>query len=126
MGFTSFATRPMTRPLAELRRRKQRDEKPFAVMVPDIETAERFCEIDAEERALLLSARRPIVLLRKRQIPAEASRRDNSSGRIEIADGVAPGNPYSGRHAALHAFASSSHAGRGWHAAGDDQRQSLG
>ena len=31
-----------------LRQRKRRVEKPFAVMVRDLETAARFCEIDAE------------------------------------------------------------------------------
>jgi hydrogenase maturation protein HypF len=84
------------RVVGELRRRKQRDEKPFAVMVPDMETAEQFCEVGGEERSLLLSARRPIVLLRKRQRAAVHSGGDASSVGIKIADGVAPGNPYLG------------------------------
>ncbi len=46
-----------------LRRRKHRVEKPFAVMVPDIETAARICEVDEAARAALASRQRPIVLL---------------------------------------------------------------
>jgi hydrogenase maturation protein HypF len=50
----------------ELRSRKIREDKPFALMAADIETAERFCELNKEERELLLSPKRPIVLLRKK------------------------------------------------------------
>ncbi len=46
-----------------LRDRKHRIEKPFAVMVPDLAAAERFCEIDSHARELLSSRQRPIVLL---------------------------------------------------------------
>ena len=52
--------------LAELRRRKRRDGKAFAVMVPDAATAREACLVSPEEEALLCSAARPIVLLRKR------------------------------------------------------------
>ena len=69
--------------VGELRRRKHRDEKPFAVMVPDLATAERFCQIDATERELLRSPRRPIVLLNKRK----------SSIGGSICEAVAPRNP---------------------------------
>ncbi|HEY4691446.1 MAG TPA: carbamoyltransferase HypF [Anaerolineae bacterium] len=51
--------------VAELRRRKGRVDKPFALMMPDLETAERFCEVSDEERSLLQSPQRPIVLLNK-------------------------------------------------------------
>lgn len=51
----------------ELRRRKQRDEKPFALMCADVETAEKLCHVTQGQRALLLSAQRPIVLLKKRE-----------------------------------------------------------
>lgn len=47
-----------------LRERKQREEKPFAVMVADISAARRLCHVSAREAELLGSARRPIVLLR--------------------------------------------------------------
>src|SRR5208282_3908507 len=50
-----------------LRERKRRVEKPFAVMVPNVGTAQRFCEVDDAARQLLLSPQRPIVLLRRRE-----------------------------------------------------------
>src|SRR5262245_43278304 len=54
----------------ELRRRKLRDEKPFALMVRDIESVEAICDVSRAERELLSSSRRPIVLLRKRPTAA--------------------------------------------------------
>ncbi|GAC1644655.1 MAG: carbamoyltransferase HypF [Ktedonobacteraceae bacterium] len=52
--------------VAHLRVRKHREAKPFALMVPDIETARQLCTISDAEAALLSSYRRPIVLLHKR------------------------------------------------------------
>ena len=49
--------------VAELRRRKARDEKPFALMVRDLEAARKLVRIDAAEETLLISTARPIVLL---------------------------------------------------------------
>jgi hydrogenase maturation protein HypF len=54
--------------VAELRRRKHRDEKPFAIMVWDVDAARELCEVSEAERRILTSVRRPIVLLRKRQV----------------------------------------------------------
>ena len=51
---------------ARLRRRKQRDEKPFALMCRNVEAARRLCEISPAEEELLSSYHRPIVLLKKR------------------------------------------------------------
>ncbi len=50
----------------ELRRRKHRDEKPFAVMCMDAESAGKICELSADEERILTGFRRPIVLLKKR------------------------------------------------------------
>lgn len=50
-----------------LRRRKQRDEKPFAVMVADLDAAERVAVLGPGERSLLLSTERPIVLAPRRE-----------------------------------------------------------
>jgi hydrogenase maturation protein HypF len=66
--------------VAGLRRRKQREEKPFAVMVTDLDSARALCDIDEAERDLLCSPRRPIVLLRKRM-------------GSPLGPGIAPGNP---------------------------------
>lgn len=49
-----------------LRERKHRDEKPFAVMVANLEAAERLAEVTDEERAQLTARERPIVLLHAR------------------------------------------------------------
>jgi hydrogenase maturation protein HypF len=66
-----------------LRRRKRREEKPFAVMVRRLEDAERLAELGDAERALLASAERPIVLARRRPDAALAAE-------------VAPDNPLLG------------------------------
>ncbi|HEX4071497.1 MAG TPA: carbamoyltransferase HypF, partial [Planctomycetaceae bacterium] len=84
------------RAVAELRRRKERDEKPFAIMVSDLEAAQHVCEISILERSLLQSARRPIVLLRKRAVYAETANGDSHLSRTKIAELVSPGNPYFG------------------------------
>lgn len=49
-----------------LRRRKARDEKPFALLVADLEAARALCELDDGEAELLTSPARPIVLCRRR------------------------------------------------------------
>ena len=67
----------------QLRGRKMREEKPFAVMAPDIASIERFCVVSDEEKELLESPNRPIVLLTKR--PESA-----------ISERVAPRNKYFG------------------------------
>ncbi|MBN1178757.1 MAG: carbamoyltransferase HypF [Anaerolineae bacterium] len=52
--------------VARLRERKGRVGKPFALMAFDLETVERFCFVTEDERALLTTRERPIVLLRRR------------------------------------------------------------
>ncbi len=49
-----------------LRRRKGRAEKPFAVMVESLETAEKLVELDAPSRKLLTGPRAPILLAAQR------------------------------------------------------------
>jgi hydrogenase maturation protein HypF len=68
--------------VSELRLRKHREQKPFAVMMRNLEQVEALCHVGSAERELLISARRPIVLLRKR---------DDID--IPVAHSVAPGNP---------------------------------
>jgi hydrogenase maturation protein HypF len=69
--------------VAGLRARKHREEKPFAVMAPDIDGARRLAELGPEEEALLTSPRAPIVLLRRRPDAA-------------VAPATAPGNQFLG------------------------------
>jgi len=52
--------------VAELRSCKLRVDKPFALMMPDLETIETHCYLTEDERDLLLSRQRPIVILKQR------------------------------------------------------------
>ncbi len=49
--------------VATLRRRKGRADKPFAVMMADLETAQRYCVLGQAARELLTSPEHPIVIL---------------------------------------------------------------
>jgi len=67
----------------ELRRRKLRVDKPFALMLPDLAAVEMNCFVSAAERELLSSRPRPIVLLRRRpesRIVPEVAPRQASCG----------------------------------------------
>ena len=50
--------------VAALRKRKGREAKPFALMVPDLDWVKTVCTVSSEEEHLLHSRERPIVLLR--------------------------------------------------------------
>jgi hydrogenase maturation protein HypF len=52
--------------VTELRQRKLRVDKPFALMMPDLATIELHCHINEDEKSLLESNERPIVILRRR------------------------------------------------------------
>ncbi|MFI7057891.1 carbamoyltransferase HypF [Streptosporangium canum] len=49
-----------------LRSRKHREDRPFAVMVADLDAARALCELDPVAERLLTGPRRPIVLLPRR------------------------------------------------------------
>jgi hydrogenase maturation protein HypF len=66
--------------VATLRTRKRREDKPFAVMTRDLESAASLVEVGAAERTLLTGRERPIVIARRR--PGAA-----------VAASVAPGSP---------------------------------
>jgi hydrogenase maturation protein HypF len=66
--------------VATLRRRKHREDKPFALMAPDLEAARALVELGSEEEAALVSRARPIVIARRQ---ADAA----------VAPSVAPGSP---------------------------------
>jgi hydrogenase maturation protein HypF len=65
--------------VAALRARKHREDKPFAVMVADLDAARRLGRVDDTEAALLTSQARPIVLLARRP-------------DADVAASAAPGN----------------------------------
>lgn len=50
-----------------LRARKHRPHKPFAVMMKDIGTVEKYCEVNSSEKKLLTGIRKPIVLLNQKK-----------------------------------------------------------
>ena len=66
--------------MTTLRKRKDRGDKPFAVMAADLDAARGSRWSTPREEELLTGIRRPIVLLRRR--PGAA-----------VAEAVAPGNP---------------------------------
>ncbi|MGA3128244.1 MAG: carbamoyltransferase HypF [Candidatus Korobacteraceae bacterium] len=68
-----------------LRQRKQREEKPFALMFPAAEDVLRECELTPMEERLLRSPESPIVLVRR-----------SGSMASMLAPSVAPGNPMLG------------------------------
>jgi len=66
LGGYHLAVFPLKKGAVErLRKRKRRPGKPFACMVRNIETAEKYCRVDEESKKLLFSYHRPIVLMQK-------------------------------------------------------------
>jgi len=82
-GFHLAADARSDAAVRELRRRKGRDEKPFAMMAASAEAVARRARVGEAERALLESRERPIVLVPKRP--------DH-----DLAPGIAPRSPYFG------------------------------
>jgi hydrogenase maturation protein HypF len=69
-------TNPKT--VYELRKRKNRVQKPFALMAWDVEVIKKYCQVSKAEEALLSSPQSPIVLLVKKP-------------GIKLPDAIAPG-----------------------------------
>ena len=82
-GYHLMADATSRAAVAELRRRKEREEKPFAVMFPDLASAREHAQVSEEAAALLNSAASPIILLPR-------------LGSSSLAPEVAPGNPWIG------------------------------
>lgn len=80
-GFHLMCDAANEKAVQALRERKHREEKPFAIMIPDVESARRLCGLSADEEALLQSPNAPI-LLAERLSPAHG----------DVCDSVAPGN----------------------------------
>ena len=72
--------------IESLRRRKGRVDKPFAVMVADVEQAESFAMLSATDRRIIQSKERPIVLLQKK----------TNAAAKPMLDALAPGNHFVG------------------------------
>ena len=69
--------------VSELRNKKNRDAKPFAVMFRDIQTLKSYCFLDETEEKEIVSWRRPILILRqKKQLAAAVSDGLNTIGAM--------------------------------------------
>lgn len=82
-GFHLLCDATSERAVAELRRRKHRVQKPFAVMFRDLAALRESAEVSEREAALLTGSSAPIVLVPLRP------------GSL-LAPSVAPGNPWVG------------------------------
>lgn len=80
-GYHLAADATNARAVQLLRARKERDEKPFAMIVGDLAMARAVANVD-DAAAALISTRRPIVLVPRRAAP-----------EIAVAEAVAPGLP---------------------------------
>jgi hydrogenase maturation protein HypF len=76
-----------------LRERKQREEKPFALLYPTLEVVKKHCFVSPLEERVLTSPESPIVLLRRREQKPGFSEKP---GFCRVCEAVAPGNPYLG------------------------------
>ncbi len=86
-GFQLIADASNEKSILLLRKLKQRDEKPFALMFKDIESVKKICEVSLFEERLLQSPESPIVLLK---------RKFQSGSEDLVNEFIAPGNPYLG------------------------------
>ena len=82
-GFQLLVAADNAEAVERLRKRKKRNEKPFAVMIGSVAEIKQVCRVNAFEERLLCSAEAPIVIL---------DRLDASDGSC-VAETVAPGNP---------------------------------
>lgn len=89
-GFHLMVDASNAEAVGRLRARKHRGDKPFAIMVRDLEQARLLCDVTPEAEALLIAPESPIVLLPRR--PGVLSR-PPGSGMVGVASEVAPGNP---------------------------------
>jgi hydrogenase maturation protein HypF len=87
-GFQLIVDATNDEAVRELRKRKHREEKPFALMFPSIESIKEVCEVSETEERVLCSPESPIILLKRK------SKIGNLKSEISVT--VAPHNPYLG------------------------------
>jgi hydrogenase maturation protein HypF len=85
-GFHLVVDARNTDAVRRLRTVKNREEKPFALMFPSMDTVGRECEVSELEERLLAAPEAPIVLLRRLG-------RDGRRNAGAVSEAVAPGNP---------------------------------
>ncbi|MBH0199017.1 MAG: carbamoyltransferase HypF [Nitrospira sp.] len=79
-GFQLWVDAGSDEAVRRLRTRKQRPDKPFAVLFSSLDAVRVHCLLSSDEERMLCSPQAPIVLARKRQVH-------------QLAEAVAPGNP---------------------------------
>lgn len=81
--------------VGRLRLLKHRDNKPFAIMFPSIESIREYCKVGIEEEKLLLSNAMPVLLLRKHSDLSDNSVRfgDNVCGESLFIGAFLPYTP---------------------------------
>ena len=82
-GFHLFANALDDDAVKLLRKRKNREEKPFAMMFKDLKMVKEYCFVSENETNSLTSVSSPIVLLRKK----------NTAGISDKINGINSGNP---------------------------------
>ena len=95
-GFNLLCRADRSEPVTRLRDLKKRMSKPFAVMVKRAEDAESFCRVSPEEKKLLESEARPIVLLQNCDSAAHIA-----ANVTDVSDQVGVFLPSMGFYAAL-------------------------
>ncbi len=96
-GFQLLSDATQEEVVLELRRRKRRPDKPFALMFSHLDQVRQVCWVSESEAVLLQSPEAPIVLLRRRKEPVPLNHPVDPDGPgWQIAWAVAPGNPYLG------------------------------
>lgn len=66
-GFHLACRADKDKTVMQLRQRKNREEKPFALMVPDVQTAEQIAVLTHAEKQMLTGPEHPIVLAKKKK-----------------------------------------------------------
>jgi hydrogenase maturation protein HypF len=100
-GFHLIVDAGNEKAVIKLRERKGREEKPFALMFPSLDTVKKYCEVSPFEERLLRSPESPIVLLKRSPTGVQQTGPLAARGKLramnkKIAPSVAPHNPYLG------------------------------
>jgi len=83
-GFHLMADARNSHAVSALRKRKHREEKPLALMVPTLDAVKAMCEVSELEARALTSPERPIVILKMKGL------------HDAVSPLIAPDNPYLG------------------------------
>jgi hydrogenase maturation protein HypF len=83
-GFQLLADATNPKTVRQLRRRKLRPEKPFALMMQDIQTVQNHCFVSSGERALLTGPAAPIVLLKQKTVRLLPDTIAGNTGRLGV------------------------------------------